>query len=208
MGRTGGFTLIELVVVLGTASVILLVAWPNTARWREAEAARSSARVLAGAFAYAQGQSVRTGHNHMVFFLQDTESNPLVAAGQTVPVLVLDDGLPGSTNQNCEIDAGEPVQGFRLEDGVSFGVSGPTGKAPDDQGGGAHTTGRTFAQSWVLFLPDGTPRAVTAACAEGVLGSGGGGLYLGNAARELAVVLTPLGGTRLHTWNSGGSSWD
>lgn len=208
MGRNRGFTVIELVLVLGVAAVMLLVAWPDTRRWKEVEAARGSARTLAGAFGYARSQAVRTGHNHMVFFLQDTNSDPLTANGETVPVLVLDDGLPGSTDQNCEIDSGETVQGFHLQDGVSFGVSNPTGKAPKDAGSGTHTTGRTFTQSWLVFAPDGTPRAATSGCAIGDIGTGSGALYLGNSYRELAVVLTPLGAARVHTWNYGGAVWD
>ena len=35
-------------------------------------------------------------------------------------------------------------------------------------------------------------------------GSGGGALYVTNGRREYGVVLTPLGGVRVHIWNPSG----
>jgi hypothetical protein len=65
----------------------------------------------------------------------------------------------------------------------------------------------TNPATWVAFAPDGIPRLFTpTACA--VLGRAGqatGGIYLTNQRRDHAIVLSPLGGVRIHAWN--GSSW-
>ena len=47
-----------------------------------------------------------------------------------------------------------------------------------------------------------------AACNVGALGTGGGAIYLSNAQRDVAVVLTPLGAARAQSWNQGTSTWN
>lgn len=211
--RTAGFTLVELVVVVAIIAVMIVISITGMDGWEDAEAARVSARSVDGAFAFARSEAIRTGHNHMVFIQQDTTGAALTAEGGTsVPILVLDDGLPGSANQNCLIDAGEPTQGFRI-DRVSFGSTLATANAPNDTATGTRSSGTTFTNgvggpaSWVLIRPDGSPRAATTACVMGALGSGNGGVYLRNAAREVAVVLTPLGASRVYTLREG-ANWN
>ena len=210
--RTAGFTLVELVVVVAIIAVMIVISIAGMDGWEDAEAARVSARSVDGAFAFARSEAIRTGHNHMVFIQQDTTGAALTdEGGSTVPILVLDDGLPGSANQNCLINPGEPIQGFRIDRRVSFGSTIATTNAPNDTATGARSSGTTFtngvggAATWVLIRPDGSPRAATTACVMGALGSGNGGVYLRNAAREVAVVLTPLGASRVYTWQEGGT---
>lgn len=209
-----GFTLIEMAIVLAIVAVVLAMASVRFENWQNAEAVMSTARDVEGAFSYARGEAVRTGNDHLLFFQTDISGNPLTDAnGNRVPILILDDGRPGSANQNCQIDAGEPVQGVRLERKVNFGATAATAKVPIDTGTSPFAGGFSFSDSgggaanWVLFRPDGTPRAVDAACAQGPLGSGGGGVYLSNGDRDAAVVLTPLGAPRVFTWEEGTSTW-
>jgi prepilin-type N-terminal cleavage/methylation domain-containing protein len=211
-----GFTLIELIVVLAILAVLIVLASFEFGDWREVEAARAATRSVEGAFSFARGEAIRTGNNHIVFFQQDIAGNPLTdGSGNTVPILVLDDGRPGSANQNCAIDAGETIQPIRIERGVDFGVAQATAQVPIDEGAGPYATGSSFLDAaggnpatWVMFRSDGQPRSVNAACASGALGTGGGAIYMSNPQRDVAVVLTPLGAARAQTWNGGTSTWN
>ena len=213
--RQDGFTLIELMISLAVGVVVILLASVQFEDWREVEASRQASRAIEGAFAYARGEAIRTGNNHIVFFDQDTAGNPLTdGSGNDVPILVLDDGRPGSANQNCAIDAGETIQPVRFERGVAFGTTVATAPAPIDEGTGPYASGSSFLDtgsnpaSWVLFRSDGQPRAIDAACNIGALGTGGGAIYVSNPQRDVAVVLTPLGAARAQSWNPGSATWN
>ena len=163
---------------------------------------------LTGALNLTRSEAIRTGNIHILFFGQDAQGDPLLDGnGVTVPVLILDDGRPGSLNQNCQIDGGEAIQTVRPETGVSLGVGGGAGAAPGDLGTGDVTTGSSFigpdtlAASWVLFRPEGTPRSFDIGCNTGPIGSGTGAFYMTNGTRNVAVVLSPMGGLRVHGWN-------
>lgn len=210
-----GFTLIELMVVVVIIGVLVLLVSLRFERWSDAEAVKSSARNVEGAFQYARSEAIRTGNNHIIFFQTDIGGSDLLdASGEQVPILVLNDGRPGSANQNCVIDGGETVQGVRLERNTRFGTTSATAAVPLDEGSSPFAGGFSFRDSdnnpatWVLFRPDGTPRAVNAACDLDDLGSGGGAVYLSNAERDAAVVLTPLGASRVFVWNGGTSTWN
>jgi hypothetical protein len=56
-------------------------------------------------------------------------------------------------------------------------------------------------------MPDGRPLGFDAACTMGQLGSGNGAVYITNGSRDFAIVLNPLGGVRVHSWNSGTGQW-
>jgi prepilin-type N-terminal cleavage/methylation domain-containing protein len=209
-----GFTLIELVVAIAVISAVILLVATRLDRWREMEAAKTAARSVEGAFSHARNEAIRTGNHHIVFLRTDLSGDPLEDAdGNRVPILILDDGRPGSADQNCEIDAGENFEVVRLERGVSFGATAATAPAPHDEGGSPFAGGSSFTDTggdpadWVLFRPDGMPRSIDNACTLGALGSGGGGVYLSNAERDVAVVLTPLGAARVFTWNSETDQW-
>lgn len=209
-----GFTLVELVIVVALVAAMILLVATRMDRWRDREAVRTAARSVEGAFNYAQSEAVRTGNIHVVFFQDDINGNPLVNSnGESVNLLVLNDGRPGTANQNCEIDAGEEIQGFRLERGVGWGPNAATAKVAVDEGTEPMAGGWTFSDgggnsaNWVLFRPDGTPRAATSACAMGALGSGGGAVYLSNAERDAAVALSPLGAPRVYAWNTETTQW-
>jgi len=211
---TAGFTLVEMVIVVAIIAVMVLMVSLRLDRWRDREAVRTAARSVEGAFNYARGEAIRKGNVHVVFFGTDIGGAALTnSAGDNVPILVLDDGRPGTAGQNCQIDPGEDIQGFRLERGVAFGTNAATAKVPVDEGPQPMAPGWSFSDgggnpaNWVLFRPDGTPRSATNACAMGALGSGGGAIYLSNLERDAAIVLSPLGASRVFAWNLENSQW-
>jgi prepilin-type N-terminal cleavage/methylation domain-containing protein len=220
-----GFTLIEIMVVVGVIAVIATIATLQTADWRRNLEVKGITREAADALQLARSEAIRTGRNHIVFFASpgdtDPAGTPIVGEhGTWVPIAIVDDGPP--TTANCQIDGGEFKHG--LEPGnvqdVDWGVAHATTRAPGDFGKAAFSppqaSGRTFADpsdtavNWVLFRPDGVP--VSFAFSGGTCGqiagtgSGGGALYVTNGERDYAVVLSPLGGVRVHAWNAGGWS--
>jgi prepilin-type N-terminal cleavage/methylation domain-containing protein len=207
MHRSSGVTLIELAVVLAVIAAMAALSAPVGSRWAENQRLAGSIRDIEAAFNYARSEAIRTGNIHLVFLMEDADGNDL-----DPPVLVVDDGRPGASQQNCEFDTGEPTKSFDLETGVSFGVSHATAKVGTDPGAGS-LGASTFedaggnAASWVLFRPEGYPLAFSSDCSVGAVGSGGGGIYLTNGARDVAVTLTPLGSARVHSWESGSGSW-
>jgi hypothetical protein len=159
----------------------------------------------------ARSEAIRTGHNFIVFFQKDSQGVPLKDSSNTpVPVLILDDGRPGDANQNCQIDVGEPIQTVAELAGVSPGVATGTTRAPDDLNIGAIATGSSFRDpsgnpaSWVMFRPEGVPVSFGTGCDTGTVGSGAGAFYMTNSDRTTAIVLMPMGATRIHSWKD---SW-
>ena len=218
--RTSGFTLIEVALVVVIIGVLTAAAAPSVDRYFDGINGRAAARSVANAFSHARAQAIRTGSNHMVFFAiggaGDTAGNDLERPdGGDVPILVLNDGAPGSANQNCEIDPGEETVTFNEEQGVGFGINGPTilDRPPEEElvsippAGSSLTLPNGAVTTWVLFRPDGIPVAVDAACSQGQLGSGGGTIYLWTRSRDFAISLSPLGGVRVYTWNLNSQAW-
>ena len=204
-----GFTLLETMLVVSIVAVITALAVPSFSQYAANQRLRSSALEVSTAFSYARSEATRTGNVHLVLFQEDAQGNTLTGS----PILVVDDGLPGAIDQNCGIDTGEPTKSFFLDNDVSFGVTNASGKVSSDGGASTVTNGSTFedaggsAATWVLFRPEGPPRAFSSDCTAGTVGSGGGGIYLTNGNRDVAVVLTPLGASHLHSWYADGSSW-
>jgi len=210
-----GFSLVELMIVSAMISGVILLAGSSLGRWREVENVKSAIRSVEGAFARARGEAIRTGNNHIVFLEADTAGDDLEdSGGVVVSILILNDGLPGSVGQNCEIDVGEPIETITLDDDITMGPTVSTAKVDIDDGVTAFGDLSTFSQpggapaTWVLFRPDGTPRSMDAACTQGPLGSGGGGIYLSNARRDVSVVLSPLGASRAFAWNRSTAAWN
>lgn len=220
--RGGGFTLIEVAIALAIIGVVTAMALPNVASYLENANGRAAAKSIADAFNFARAQAIRTGNNHIVFFAiggaGDTAGNALVSAdGRAMPILVLNDGRPGSTDQNCEIDAGEETVVFEAQRGVGWGnnTAPATEQAPDDAnvssipsaGSSFFAPNGTTQVTWVQFRPDGVPVAIDNACTAGRLGTGGGTIYLWTDNRDYAVTLAPLGGVRVHVWNPAAGAW-
>ena len=212
--RNEGFTIIELVIVLVIVGVLAAIAAPAMDGWASNLRVKAATRSMANAISVARTEALRSGNVHILFFQTDAQNNPLLDLdGNQVPILILNDGRPGSAGQNCLIDAGEPIRVVLPEQGVNWGVTNASALAPADGGAGDFTTGSSFTDgggndaSWVLFRPEGMPLAFDAACVIQDVGSGVGGVYLTDQTHDHAVVLSALGGLRLHTWNDATGSW-
>lgn len=210
-----GMTLIELMVVLAIVGAAVALAVPQWQRFVRNQRASSAARMVADAMNIARTQALATGDNHVVYFGTSTTDacgnslqNP---QGGFAPILVLDDGAPGTGN--CCIDPGETVHWVYPVSGVSFGVTLAPAASPDDVGAGDYTTGSSFSQPggaqarWVVFRPDGIPVAFNTGCNLGTTGSGSGGIYVTNTDRDYAVLLSPLGSVKVERFNPGTNTW-
>lgn len=201
-------TLIEILVVVALLGALALLAAPSMSRIFAAQDLKDRALSVATMVNYARSQAILTGNNHLVFYGTDALGATLVdGASNPVPLLVLDDGRPGDANQNCQIDGGETIRTLDADSEFSAGVTGATGQVPGDQGNGSYAGGSSFTlpngttdARWVMFRPEGTPLAFDSACAQGAIGSGAGAFYLTNGERSAAIVVTPTGNTRVHSY--------
>ncbi len=223
--KKAGFTLVELAVVVALIGIFAAMAIPNISQWTTHQRLKGAARDVGNVFTIARSQAIRTGNNHVVFFMapaistQDPRGNDLLnQSGVPSAVLVLNDGP--AAGANCSIDLGEVVTSVPLTPGLNWGVTNATLRAPLDTALPPITDGLTFtnpispanARSWVLFRRDGIPvgfsgDVLTGCGTIGGTGTGGGTGYVTDGNRDYAVVLTPLGGVRLHAWDETRGQW-
>jgi prepilin-type N-terminal cleavage/methylation domain-containing protein len=218
--RRAGFTLIEIMVVVGIVALFAAMAVPSWLAYQRNAQLRTAARTVSNAFSYARAHALATGNRHNVVFAVDPGNpndvcgNALVdATGRPVPVLVYED-----LDDNCCFDAGEERVSERPVPGVNWGVTPapPAGPpiSPEDVGGGDYATGSSFAEpdgsdaAWVSFGPDGIPLAFNVACNLGTTGSGAGAIYLTNGDRNYAIVLNPLGTGNVERFDSVQNQWE
>jgi type II secretory pathway pseudopilin PulG len=217
-------TLVEVAVVVAILGVLAALGAPALDRFLAHQRLRAAARSMADVFRLARAEAIRSGNPHVVLLSAAAAGDPPATdpagtplgidprTGGPWPAVVLNDGLPAVSN--CAIDPGEPTRTIPSERGVAWGfaVSGGV-RAPGDVGAGDPASGSSFSDAngspvtWVLFRADGVPRAFDAACNVGAIGEGGGGVYLTNGRRDYAIVLTPLGGVRVHAWDAGAAAW-
>jgi len=212
--REAGFTLAEAMIVVAILAIATAMALPAMGRWASNQRLRDMAGTVGSGFSLARSKALQTGNIHLVFFGQDALGNVLTdPSGVEVDMLVVDDGQPGSANQNCLVDANEALVGHSLAFDLTPGATTATGKVSSDGGAGAVSDGATFSDAggapalWVMFRPDGTTRAFSNDCSTGGIGSGVGAVYLTNGERDVVTVLSPLGATRVHSWQDSTGAW-
>ena len=221
--RRGGVTLIEIAVVLAVAALLTALTVPNIIRWQRDQRLKGVAREMADVLLLARAEAARTGDRHIVFYgppgTTDPAGTAITDGTNPVPLMVLDDGAPASSN--CRIEGGEARAVVKPVGDVTWGVSVATTRAPGDTGAGAfappQSSGGTTADPsgnavpWFMFRPDGVPvrfeGTLTSCGAIGQTALGGSALYLTNGNRDYGVVLSPMGGVRVHVWNGAAGSW-
>jgi len=212
--RTAGFNLIEVAIVVAIMGTLAALALPSVTGKTDDARLKTTVRALSNSFTFARSEAIRTGEIHLVFVGTDASGNTLTdAGGNNVLALVVNDGVEGSTNQNCARGTGEGSWPVGLNATAGGGVISGATQMTEDLGTGTLSTGSTFTEpdgdnaSWVLFRPDGTARAFDAACTIGDLGSGAGGLYINNGQIQFGIALRPIGSTRVRLWQEDGSQW-
>ncbi len=214
MRRNHGFTLIEIMIAVTIIGITMGMALPRLQSFLTDQRLKAAARSVGDALTFARMEATRTGNVQIVFFMEERPATPLLdLAGNTVPILILDDGQQGSAGQNCRIDGGETFRTVAAENGVNWGATFAAVRAPGDTEAGPIGDGIALvdaggnAITWVAFRADGIPISATSGCALGATGTGGGAIYLTNGVRDWAVVLSPLGGVRLHAFERGAVAW-
>ncbi len=212
-GRSQGFSVLELMVVLAIAAVLSAAAVPRIQQWAANQRLKQATRSLADLMRVAQAEAVRTGNNFLVLLGTDATGAPLPANGAGTPypaVAVEEDNADGL------IGPGERVIPIEPANGIFWGITAAGVGHPDDSSprAAAFATGTTFqdalggAANWFVFRPDGLPVAFsTGPYQEGAIGTGAGAVYLTNGARDYAIVLSPLGGVRVSAWDGSLNQW-
>lgn len=216
--RSSGYSLTEVAITLAIISVAIGLAVPSLQRATQNNELRDTATALDGGLIGARGEAIRTGDVHLFFVMVDAEGNALVDQnGDVVPALILNDGAPGSPNQNCRIDEGEAFKAISRDKAAEMLGDPPagSGRAPGDLGEGTSmAAGSSFVDpqgnpaSWVMFRPEGMPVAFDANCNLGAAGSGAGAFYLKNENRAFAVMLSPMGTTKVKLFNHDTGDWE
>lgn len=224
--RLGGFTLIEMMVVVALLGVLAALAVPALVQVQANSRLRGTSREVSNLFQAARARAISTGNNQIVYLTAPGAMTGGVVAGQDACGNPLPNDLNGnppvaviideSVNANCCLDANEQTTVIGALPGVNWGVTllaPAVVPVPQDAGPGVHTTGATFGNNggaqagWVMFRPDGVPVGFSPACAQGQVGSGAGGVYFNNTERDYAVVLSPLGGVKTYSYDRSNAVW-
>jgi len=224
--RERGFSVVELMVVLGVVSALVLVGAPYLRDAARHTRLKAAARDMAGALQMARAQAIRTQTNHVVMFGTTPGGNALPA-----PAIVLADADgdgeidPGETVIFVPADPGREFQGIpRTTRYGKTAAVGVPGDAPDplnlfNDASGAISSLRDPAggnTNQIVFLPDGIPRTYDPGPPFdiGVVGSAAGAIYLtngdpanGEPGRDYAIVMKPLGGVRVSQWDPAAGAW-
>jgi prepilin-type N-terminal cleavage/methylation domain-containing protein len=219
--RNRGFTMIEAMIVVAVIGIMAMLVVGALGRRTGDQRAKAAVRSVADLMLLARAEAIRTGTNHVVFLQQDPADDPLEnRSGDPVAALLIADadadGLPDTNEYKASVPFDETGS---LQWGSTFAAAATTAAPNDNAAGTFPATDPDFAcctftdptnnpSRWVVFLPDGMPRAFsTGPFATGPLGSGLGAVYVSSGTRDYAVVLAPLGSVRVHSWNQGAGAW-
>jgi prepilin-type N-terminal cleavage/methylation domain-containing protein len=227
LDRCSGFTLIELMVVVGLIAVLLFIAAPFTVRYRTRADAREHAERIRGILASARDQAIATGQPTWVLFDDpDAPAGTHAAFGDGVFAVVARDtdmendyviDNDGDLAQPFEVSAqAAEVTGYGLAEG---GVL-PFGAAPLPDEDPAHTTLASLQElagpTSFPVDPDTELRGI-GFTAQGVAvstatpqapGSGSGAYYVtDNNSSVYAVIVAPLGSVTVRALNPENGTW-
>lgn len=209
-----GFTVLEVVIVVAIIGVLSAGGAMFLSDWTTAQRTKGAVRELADMAYLARGEAIRTGTPHLLFFDADNESNDLETPSGTraAALIARDDDGDGLYDAPDEFVSAALAD---TTDTLFWGVTRATTPAPEDPSpsGSPPPSSWTFVPPsgtgtvrWTAFLPDGTPRAFTTSPLDASgIGSGNGAVYVTNGDRDYAMVLTALGGVRVHSWEIGAS---
>lgn len=216
------FTLLETMIVVATLGAFLAITVLSMRSQFGENRAKAAARSLGDLMMVARQEAMRTGVNHIVFFATDAEDNAISSRGGE-PAAAL---LIADADTDGRVDAGEKVASVLLSNsqGLAWGSNfaaneGTPVPAPNDNGAATFPPTDpdficcTFLDDtgsearWVVFLPDGLPRAFSIGpFVTGPIASGNGAVYVTSGTRDYAAVLAPLGGLRVHAY-ANGAGW-
>lgn len=219
--RKSGFTLIEVMIIISIVAVMSGLALTVIGRRVGDQRAKAAVRSVANLMQLARTEAIRTSVNHVVYFQLDPADAALVDnTGAPVAALLIADADADGIADAGEFKAAVPFDATNsLSWGSTYAAVGSDAAPNDNPGGTFPATDPNFSCCTfqtpagndgraVVFLPDGMPRAFsTGPFAMGPVGGGGGAVYVTSGTRDYAVVLTPLGSARVHSWNRGADAW-
>lgn len=219
--RRGGFTLVELMIVVGIIGVFAGIGFLAIQSWSTNQRSKGAARQIGDILLFGRTEAIRTRVPHLVLFSLDADDDPLQnAAGQSFAAVVAADANGDGKPQSGEYVGGVP---FDATGSIAWGSAHAAGsgtQAPNDNPAAtfpepdADFACCSFTEPdgdparWIVFQPDGIPRAYgVGPFAAGGVGTGNGAVYITDGDRDFAVVLSALGAIRVHAFDRGAGTW-